>query len=397
MANILQVNKYITINGGSESVMNDLGILLTERGNTVTSIGFSKPNQTLIRNSIIIGPEHQSPTTFFRNSKIVNSVVNEAKRLNTDFMIFHNIYHHFPVYQLVAAISNELKHVKKILYLHDYKPVCPIYTMMRDLKKCSVCKNKRFYNCIRYLCKSQSIVQSALLMLDSYYNNKIHDFYSFFDVIISPSKYLKNVLIEAGFTHKIEVLTNFLPKTTAQVEIKSSKRPSIVFSGRLSDEKGIRILLECIKKTPEITYDIVGTGPLSKEVDVQVKDFQNVNVLGWQTREEVMAILANAKYMILPAIWNENCPLSIIEAFSIGIPVLGSNRGGIPELIGDDRGFLFDPKNIDDVIVTIRNAMILPDEQYNIMSSNCLAFAKNNSSENYYKKLLEIIPEIVNS
>jgi glycosyltransferase involved in cell wall biosynthesis len=394
MSRIAQINKYVTINGGSESVMNDLSILLTEKGHHVRSMGFLKANQKLVHNAIVLGKEKQKLFSMFNDSIIVKMAMQEIQKIEPDLIICHNIYHHFPVSQLLRSIDKKFKNVIKILYLHDYKPVCPIYTLMRDQKTCTTCKNKKFLMCTKFRCKNNSLLQSFFLSLDSFYNNRIFDFYSYFDKIIAPSVYLGNQLKEMGFPHKTEIIRNFLPKLKGNSEKKAVKTNKVIFAGRLCEEKGIHVLIECIKKMPQIEWEIIGDGPLKQNLTLQLEANKNVQLHGWKTREEVKTLLTEAKFMILPAVWNENCPLSLIEAFAVGLPVLGSSLGGIPELVGETRGFLFNPLDINSVVATVNKAMTIPDEQYFKMSENCRLFAEENSSDNYYNSLCKIIPLI---
>ena len=103
------------------------------------------------------------------------------------------------------------------------------------------------------------------------------------------------------------------------------------------------------------------------------------------------SIISNASFNIVPSEWWENNPLSIIEANSAGIPVIGANVGGIPEIIVDgETGYLFEMKNVDDLTKVITKANSLSTDEYNTISNNAIKFAlKNFNKEKYINSLVE--------
>lgn len=114
--------------------------------------------------------------------------------------------------------------------------------------------------------------------------------------------------------------------------------------------------------------------------------------LGFKQGEELKQIVENAYFTIVPSEWYENNPLSVIESLAVGTPVIGSNIGGIPELInGNKNGFLFDAFQTRSLVKTIDQAWSLNLENYRALSYSSRLFAKNNcSQEAHYNKLINI-------
>lgn len=386
---ILQINKYITINGGSEVVMKNLYEIFSLNNFHIKNIGFHKPNQRLIDNSIDLGVENLEVQGFFVNKKLVSIIVDYILKEKIDTVICHNVYHHFPIYQLFKEIKEKCD-VQIILYLHDYKIVCPSYNLLRDSEICESCSNKSFFAATLYKCKDNSLMKSFVLTLESIYNNKIHDAYDYVDKIISPSLFLKEKVKALGFRHKIEVLHNPLDVTITS-EAFSKKENSLLFVGRLSEEKGIRILLELAKQLTQYEIKIIGDGPLKELLVSEVNSLENVQYYGYQEKRTIESMMKRSKYLLVPSIWYENNPMVILEAFSMGLPVIGANRGGIPELIVEGRGISFEPKDIDESIKIINTMMLKSEEEYGKLSEACQNFAKENYYTAYYHKLIKIL------
>ena len=119
----------------------------------------------------------------------------------------------------------------------------------------------------------------------------------------------------------------------------------VLYFGRLTEEKGIRFLINVIRKTEDVHYVIAGTGPASN----LLQGLENVEYVGFKEKEELHRLILNASLTIHPSEWYENCPYSIIESQLMGTPVLASKIGGIPELVEDgETGYLYKPGDIED-------------------------------------------------
>jgi glycosyltransferase involved in cell wall biosynthesis len=387
--NILQLNKYITVTGGSESVMDDLTRLFIQRRHTVYNMGYHKSRGTRLENSIDLGPDRFSPFHWLTHRSMVNNIIAFIVKNNIEVMICHNIYHHFPCYALLSQIKARTK-AKCVLIVHDPKPICPNHMLFSHGKICEKCKKRRFYKCIAHLCKDNSLIKSSILMLDSYYNSLLRDFYAFFDSIIAPSFFLKNKLKEMGFNHPVQMIRNPFENTAAVIgDTPSIEQKTLVFVGRLSEEKGIRNILEIITNLKDIKLLVIGDGPLKNMVASYAEQNKNITYLGYKSRQDIFKYMSKSSYLILPTIWYENCPVVILEAMNLGLPVLGSNIGGIPEIVEDGRGFLFDPFNKMSITSVISKAFSIDPGLYQDISNRCRIFSRTVSFDNYYKSFSE--------
>ena len=109
--------------------------------------------------------------------------------------------------------------------------------------------------------------------------------------------------------------------------------------------------------------------------------------LGYKSGKELTDLVENAYFIIVPSEWYENNPMTIIEGYAAGVPVIGTNIGGIPEIIEEGvTGYLFTPANSDS----------LPAEQYSNYQQNALSFARKHfDREKYYPQLIGFYNQLV--
>jgi len=151
------------------------------------------------------------------------------------------------------------------------------------------------------------------------------------NLIISPSEFLRRFLKSKGTRNRIEVIPNFVtPKEPAKIQEKDF----FLFAGMLEETKGIRMLLRAFSKVKKQLI-IAGTGSLSRFVTGYIREhnMQNVKYVGFLHTDRLFAYYRAADALIVPSTCEENNPMNILEALSVGTPVVASNRGGIPEII----------------------------------------------------------------
>ena len=125
----------------------------------------------------------------------------------------------------------------------------------------------------------------------------------------------------------------------------------VLFAGRLSREKGVMTLLEAAAAR-SLPLRIAGKGPVEDEARrfVAGEGLQNVMFEGYCSGERLEKLNQGAAAVVVCSECYENAPMSILEAYAYGKPVVGSNLGGVPELIQHEyTGYLFEAGNADDL------------------------------------------------
>lgn len=180
-------------------------------------------------------------------------------------------------------------------------------------------------------------------------------------MIISPSEYLKNFLIRNSINIPIQVLPNFIPSPPKVIDNNHSLSQSDYFfyAGMLEKSKGVLNLLEAFKSSKDKKLIIAGKGSLerfTKKFIVRHSLEKRITYVGWIEGKKICSYYKNALAFILPSICPENNPLTILEAMSVGTPSIGSNIGGIPEIISKiDSKLIFNCNDINELKKKILN------------------------------------------
>ena len=254
-----------------------------------------------------------------------------------DLVHCHNIYH-----QLTPSIIGAAKRrgVPVILTLHDYKPVCPVYLRLRNGKVCSECLDDGFSRVVVNRCADGSLSKSVLLYGEAVVQRLLRN-YEKLDAVIAPSKFMRDSVAPRRFPiDRVSVIYNGID--TKAIAASNEDRHYALYVGRLSPEKGIFTLLEAHSALSDrMEIRIAGTGPL--EDDIRTR-FPTAQLLGHLSGIALAETIRNASVVVVPSNWYENCPMSILEAMAYGKPVIGSDIGGIPELVlHGETGLLFPP------------------------------------------------------
>ena len=203
--------------------------------------------------------------------------------------------------------------------------------------------------------------------------------------------------MEFGYEEdKVRYLPNFI--NIEEYKPNYNFKNYYIYVGRLSEEKGVINLIKAAEKNKEYLLRVIGTGPIEGELKkyIEERNIQNIVFDGFKIGDELKALIRNARFMVIPSIWYENNPMSVIESMALGKVVVGSNIGGIPELINNDK-LLFKNNDIDSMANIIREIFELTeDEVIKIGQKNRAFIEENYSKEVHYNKLMEIYEEVIN-
>lgn len=396
---ILLVNKYYYRRGGTEIYVLELENLLKEHGHEVAVFSMK---HSLNQNTEFIKyfpREIDLTKVTFRN--FVTSIIRPfgslevrhkfnqlLREFNPDIVHLNNIHSQIsPVLAILAKKYN----VPVIWTLHDHKLLCPRYDCLRDNKSCELCFNSK-YNVVKYKCMKNSWLASLIAYAEALrWNKKVISKY--IDLFICPSTFLRGNLIKGGFnSSSLMYLPNFIDEKKL-IRVNILKQNYYCFVGRLSPEKGIETLLKAAMELSQYHLKVIGTGPLENEIRSKYKA-ENIEFLGFRKWEELGTILANSRCMVLPSECYENNPLSIIEALCLGTPVIGSNIGGIPELINPGiNGLTFEAGNIAHLMGQIKLLFQNPCN-YNYTEIANKARAKY-YSEYYFRELISLYNQLI--
>jgi len=220
------------------------------------------------------------------------------------------------------------------------------------------------------------------------------------DGYIALTEFGKRKFIEAGLPEKkIFVKPNFFfnsPEPFCNFE------DYIVFIGRLSVEKGLDTLIDAFKilnsTNNKIFLKIVGDGHSRGQFEAKIKDenIQGVEFLGKKNQLGCMEIIKNARFIVMPSICYEMFPMTTIEAFACGKPVIASNLGALSEIIQDKKtGLLFKVGDAKDLAEKIMWLFENKDASVEMGKNALRVFEERFTRDKNYEILMDIYEKVM--
>ncbi|MBN1299753.1 MAG: glycosyltransferase family 4 protein [Melioribacteraceae bacterium] len=400
---ILQVNNYARVVGGADSVFINTIKLLTDRNHEIIPFSSNPAEETFERYAeyFIDSPQAYSNNNYF--SGIVNkfrkfyskSAADSLAKLLIDFnpqiAHIHNIHG-----VITFSILPVLKRfgIPVVATIHGFKNLCPAYMFLDGKGKiCERCAGKHYFNVVLRNCSNESVIKDSLLMFDSYFRDLIFPIDEFVDhyVFVSEFTRQKYCSYRPEVKEKSSVIYNFVDNN----DYVNVRGDYFLYAGRLDKEKGLATLLSAFRDLPDQKLIIAGTGSMMDFLRNQKT--HNVEIAGYKKGEELKELIGSAKFLILPSECYESNPMVILEAFSLGTPVIGSNLGGIAEIVKEGvNGFLFEPKNVQVLKSVVSKCDNIQNEDYTTMCRNARDYQRSEFSVGrHYEKLLKVYRQLV--
>lgn len=306
------------------------------------------------------------------------------ERFRPDVIHAHNT---FPLISPSLYWAAARAGVPVVQTLHNFRLICLNALFLRDGQVCEDCMGQLPWRGVTRACYRGSRPASAALagMLALHrglgtYRNKVARY-------IALNEFCRGKFIEGGLpAERVVVKPNFVDFEAPE----PVPRSGLLFVGRLSMEKGIATLAEAMRALPDASLRVVGDGPEAGLLD----GVAGVTRLGSQPGEAVRAEMGRALALVVPSIWYENFPRTIVEAFACGLPVIASRIGALAEIGTDSKtGLLFEPGNARDLADKLAWALAHPNEMA-VMGRNARGqYEAEFSAEVNYLRLMEIYGE----
>jgi len=367
---LLSINNYYYPRGGAEVVFLEQNRMLENVGWNVVPFAMrhkdnlETPWDKYFPDEIEFGRDYGIADKLLNATRIIYSMQARAKM--TELLdVFrpriahvHNIYHH-----LSPSILPLLRDrgIPTVMTVHDLKLACPAYTMMRDARPCESCRGGKIHNVLVNRCIKGSAALSGLVMIETAVHRLSRIYETGITRFVVPSRFVLETLVRWGWKREVFVhVPNFVD--TQRFAMSDNVGQRFVYVGRLEATKGVETLLRAaaLAKQP-LTF--VGRGPAEARLR-QLGDELNADVVfaGHLGKDALTAAIQSARAIVLPSEVNENAPLSVLEAYATGRPVIGADIAGIPELIREDEtGALFPSGDVEALAVRLERFAQLPD------------------------------------
>ena len=337
---VLAVHNYYQLPGGEDRIFEAESSLLEKRGCRVYNY---KVHNNHIKGKNVLS---LAQSTLW-NKTVFNQLLKIIKKVKPDIIHFHNT---FPLISPAAYYAAKTESIPVVQTLHNYRLLCLNALLFRNGHICEECVNKFvpwpgvFNACYRDNLSATSVT-AAMLSLHRF----LRTYRRMVEIYIALTDFARQKFIQGGIpAGKIVVKPNFVYPDPGN---GNGCGGYALFVGRLSSEKGINIFLSAWDKIiSKIPLKIVGDGPLSFNVAEAVRRNSKITWLGQQPRHIVLSLMKDASVLIFPSICYEGLPTTILDAYSVGLPVVASDIGGVSSMIDDKRtGLFFHPGDSEDL------------------------------------------------
>lgn len=435
---ILLVNKYFYRKGGAETYFFALAEGLKALGHEVAFFSMQHPNnETSYWSKYFVSEkDYVGDISAFKKVQEASTLIYsfEAKRkfealleeFKPDIIHMNNVHRQLTLSILDAPYLKK-HHVPVVYTAHDYILLCPAYTMVNGRGEvCDACLDRHFMHATKNVCVKGSRAKSALATMEAEFL-KFHHSYDKIDLIIAPSRFMKDKLDEGGFTGKTVAMQNFLTDSQMAMgarvtnthkfeDAEAGARPYFLFFGRLSKEKGILTLVKAFLQAAGLAggnadaqsndqdaqvlpdawdLHIVGDGPERGAIEQLIASAgpqaaARIHLLGYKSGEELQREVGNARFTVLSSEWRENMPYSGLESLAAQTPIIGADIGGIPELVEEGKtGFTFGSGNAADLSCKLLRAASMDNRSYDVMQRECADYVKRCCVQTKYAECLE--------
>jgi glycosyltransferase involved in cell wall biosynthesis len=380
--NILIVHNYYQIPGGEDTVVANEKKMLEKNGHKVFL--YNRNNGELKQMSKI--KKIFLPITTIFNPRTYKEIQRLIKQENIEVVHVHNTLN-----LISPAVYYAARHMRVpvVQTIHNFRLLCPGATFYRDGHICEDCVEHGLKCAVKHRCYRQSRIQTLACVISIAFH-RITGIYGKINYIcltdFNKKKLLKLKQIEP---ERVFVKPNFV-ESKNQYILEKERENQFVFAGRLDKLKGIDLLFEAWKLMGENAPKLVvcGTGPMEDWCRIFIRENHvNIEMRGYLPNDKTLEIIKNSKALVLPTQWYEGFPMSIVEAFSVGTPVVCSDIGNAGSVVEEGiTGYKFCYNKVDEIVSAIRSVQKnrIPAEKIKRVYEN-----KYNENANY-EKLIRI-------
>jgi glycosyltransferase involved in cell wall biosynthesis len=372
---IVVAHNYYQQPGGEDHVFAAEAALLEQAGHRV--VRYEEHNARIAsRNAVFAAVDA------VWSLKSAQSLAELVRLHKPDVVHLHNT---FPLISPAAYYAARKGGAAVVQTLHNFRLVCPGATLFRDGMVCEECIQQRSLRpAMAHKCYRGSRPATAAVALMLSVHRAARTFQRQVDCYIALSEFARRKFIAGGLPEdRIVVKPNFVSPDPG---VGPGTGGYALFVGRLSAEKGISLLASAWRELGKIPLVVAGDGPLAG-----AEWPMGVSWIGSQPREKILALMSEARVLIVPSECYENGPLAALEAFACGLPVIASNLGSMAETVAHERtGLLFNPGEPADLARKVRWAFEHPEALVAMRVAARREFEEKYTAEKNYKMLIGI-------
>jgi glycosyltransferase involved in cell wall biosynthesis len=336
---ILLVHNYYQHRGGEDVVFEQERDLLRREGHEVAE--YRRSNDEL-HQLTLLGKVATAKTTVWASDSH-RDLSTLLKRAKYDLVHVHNTF--VQISPSIYWACREAR-VPVVQTLHNYRLFCPSANFVRESHVCRECVERGVWRAVRHGCFHASRPATATVALMLLIHRWCHTWTACVDRYIALSNFARDQFVSAGLpAEKIAIKPNFVDPDPGY---RTETRDYAVYLGRLSEEKGVETLLTAFKRLHErVPLVIIGDGPLRAILQARADSeglSASLQFRGWLGRQEAIALLKGARFLLMPSQCYETFGIAVAEAYACGVPVIASALGSIGEIVDNGHtGLCFRP------------------------------------------------------
>ncbi|HEX5147036.1 MAG TPA: glycosyltransferase family 4 protein, partial [Conexibacter sp.] len=316
-ARVLLLHNRYRAAGGEERVVDELEALLTQRGHAVAR--FERDSEAAGRAAAARG--------LLRGGLDADAVADAVGSHRADVVHAHNVH---PLLGWRALAAARAAGARTLLHLHNYRLVCAIGVAYRDGAPCYRCRGRDTRPGVRHRCRGSLAEGAAYAAGLAAQQPRLLEHA---DALVSVSEALAARLGELGIPReRMTVVPNGVGELAGAS--RAGDGAYALAAGRLVEDKGFDVAVRAARAAG-VPLRIAGAGPDELRLRA-LADGADVTFLGRLSRDALARERRGAAVLLAPSRFDDPCPMSVVEALADGLPVLGSARGGIPELVGPE-------------------------------------------------------------
>jgi glycosyltransferase involved in cell wall biosynthesis len=375
-------NRYRHRVHGEEFVVENTTKLLRERGVDVSH--FTRSSEGLQHSAM---QQVGAALAGIYNPYSRAAMAAELRSHRFDVVHLHNIYPWISPSVISAARAAG---VPIVMTVHHYGLSCPILTHFRDGAPCTLCASGSSIHAVLNNCR-QSTAQSLVYATRAAVARRMRWFTHDVTLLIALSEFARAQLIRAGFAADRIVVRPNMVNMTANAPVREAGAGSYAaYVGRISYEKGVDLLCDATESAG-IPLRIAGD---CSDWPAARRQSPHVRYEGVLQGAALDAFYRGARFIVVPSRWWEVCPLVVLEAMNLGVPVIAARVGGLPELVVDQvNGLLFTPGDLPDLTSKMLHLWNNPGDRERFAQAAHIRVCEKYSAAPYVDDLLSIYSE----
>lgn len=346
---ILMVHNYYQIPGGEDTVVANEKKMLEDHGHIV--ILYSRHNSEIKQMSKL--QKLGLPFTTVFNPRTYGEIKNLIKQHQIDIVHVHNTLNLVSPAVYYAGLKCGVPVIQTV---HNFRLLCPGATFYRDGHICEDCVEQGLWCAVRHKCYRESRMQTLACVISTAIHRMTGVYGKINYICLTEFNKEKLLKLKQISPDRVFVKPNFV-ESTGEIIPQKQRENQFIFAGRLDKLKGIDVLLEAWKRMGENAPKLIvcGTGPMEEWCKKYIEDNKvNIELRGLVPNSEAKKLIANSKALILPTQLYEGFPMSIVEAFSVGTPVICSDLGNAGSIVEEGvTGCKFQPDSPKSIVKAI--------------------------------------------